>query len=137
MAITPEPSSEGMSSGTKIGIGVGVALGVVLIAAAILAAIVLRRRKKARNQVTTQLLNADGESGKSELGDGSHGRFVPMQPMETQAKPPVTHVDETHELPSDNRYELDNQPARGELGTEGAVQQTGPNRYSWERGRDG
>jgi hypothetical protein len=139
VTITAVPSSDRMSSGTKIGIGVGLTLGVVMIAAAVLAAFLLRRRRKVKNQATFQILNVDGDSGKSEWGNEPYGKFVPMQPIPTemQAKNPPGQVHEAHELPSDTTFELDNERAIGELSTEGELQQAGPKSFSWERRRVG
>ncbi len=137
MTITAVPSSGGVSSETKIGIGVGVAVAVLLIAAAAFVAFLLQQRRKVKARAAGHLLNMDNNSGKSEF-DGQHeGQLVPMQPMpvEVQAKGWPSQVQEAHELPSSTRFELNNERPMGELSTDGGLQQGGPRRISWERGR--
>ncbi|KAH7310038.1 hypothetical protein BKA65DRAFT_519322 [Rhexocercosporidium sp. MPI-PUGE-AT-0058] len=117
-ATSTPASSGGLSSGAKIGIGVGLALGVLFIVAAIAAVFLLRRRKRAKRQAATPLMNSDAVSPTSEFGGGHEGHFMPVKsiPMEIQGKESI--AERPHELPSDTTYEMGTEGRVGELSAE-------------------
>ncbi|KAL5319368.1 hypothetical protein ACEPPN_012419 [Leptodophora sp. 'Broadleaf-Isolate-01'] len=114
---TPAPGpSGGLSSAAKIGIGVGVALGLLFgLGAAAIAFCLLWRRKRARRQAGAQLLNAGGESSKSEFGAEEGGHFMPMKSMPVEMQGKGQDFERPHELSSDATVEMGSDRRIGEL----------------------